>query len=159
MFNIVQKIQTAVRYRTTYNAGILQAKSFRVLKSHTGLGLDPYDISTMEWAMLGLLRDNSSGLRSSVLAEELGVEAPFITILFSKLKKLGYVISNVDQKDSRAKIICATEKGKKFVENTEIELRSHMQSLLEGISKKDLLSYLTVLEKIIENDMKNQSLI
>lgn len=157
MANILEKIKIAVRNRTTYKAGLLLAKAYRILKVHTGSSLAPYGISTIEWAMLGLLFEHQNGLRSSHLALELGVEAPFITVLFSKLKKISLVDSRADAQDSRAKVIYITSKGKQFVPKVEKELSSEMRILIEGISKKDLVAYLSVLEGIIENNARQST--
>lgn len=154
MSGIFKKIQSATHNRTTYRVGLLQAKAYRILKNHTDKGLEPYGLSTVEWALLGLLHDNLTGMKPSVLALELGVEAPFVTSLVTPLIKKGLVDSRRDEKDTRSKSIYLTAKGVTKVESIEKELRSFMKPLLGGSNIGDLLSYVTVLETIIENSKK-----
>lgn len=151
---IIKKIQNAVKNRTTYRAGLLQAKVYRALKVYTGENLAPYGITTMDWALLGLLHDNANGLRSSELADELGVEAPFITVLFGKLQKMNLIDSKPDTRDSRAKNIFLTSKGKQFIPKIENILYQEMKIFIEGIPKTDMLTYVTVLEQMNENSKK-----
>jgi len=151
MTGIIKKIKIAIRNRTTYRVGLLQAKAYRILKRYTSEGLQSHDISTVDWALLGHLNDFKGGCRLSHLAEELGVEAPFVTVLYTKLHKKGLVISKTDPDDSRAKIICLTQKGEGFVRETEEGLKTHMRPLLKGLSSNEVVSYINVLEHIIEN--------
>lgn len=151
MSGIIQKIKAAFNNRTTYRIGLLQAKAYRVLKQHTGKNLQHKNISTIQWAFLGLLNDFQDGVRANIAASELGVEAPFVTEMFRGLKEKKLVEAKPDPTDSRAKLLCLTEEGKKFVSLTEAELRSQMRFLVKGVSANDLTSYLTVLEKIVEN--------
>ena len=154
MGGLLKKIETLIHNRTTYRVGLLQAKAYRALKKRTGDVLSQYDISTVEWALLGLLFDHKDGMRSLALAHELGVEAPFITALFSKLEKQGYVEREKDQTDSRVKIICLTEEGRRFVEKTEASVRAHMKPLIAGAAVSDVLVYVSVLERITQNAEK-----
>lgn len=151
---LLKKIQHAVRNRTTYRAGLLQAKVYRALKTYTGEKIAKHDISTIDWALLGLLYDNQDGMRAKSLADELGVEAPFITVLIAKLQKKNLVGTKPDLKDSRAKNIFLTTKGKQFVPKVEAELFQDMKIFIEGIPKSEMLSYISVLEQINENSKK-----
>lgn len=152
--NLLKKIQHAVNNRTTYKAGLLQAKVYRALKTYTGEKIAKHDISTIDWALLGLLFDNVEGMRAKALADELGVEAPFVTVLISKLQKKNLVATKPDLKDSRAKNIHLTAKGKQFVPKVEAGLYQEMKVFIEGIPKSDMLSYISVLEQINENSKK-----
>jgi len=157
MVNLFKKIQNTVKNRKTYRAGLLQAKVYRVFKGYTQEKLmSSYNLSTIDWALLGLLEDNENGMRPSVLAEELGVEAPFVTVLVARLKELGIVDVKSDTSDNRVKIFYLTAKGKKMVPQIEAYLRGEMKTLIKGISYDELITYLSVLEKISENakDMK-----
>ncbi len=149
--NIFQKIQTISQNRKTYRVGLLQAKAYRVLKHHTSNALSEYKISTTEWAFLGLLYDAPEGMRSSAIAQELGVEAPFVTQLVKKLEKTNFLIEKEDEKDSRAKIISLTKVGIIFVDTTETKLREVMKPLIKGISPGALTAYLEVMQSIIKN--------
>ncbi|MES2985759.1 MAG: MarR family winged helix-turn-helix transcriptional regulator [Patescibacteria group bacterium] len=151
MFDLVKKIQTAIKHRTTYRVGLLHAKVYRLLKVITGEKLLEHNISTIDWALLGILYDDEKGLRFSALSDELIVEPPFVTVLVRELTKKELVETKSDPLDSRAKNVFITAKGRKFVEKVEVELRVHMKFLAKGIPKTDLITHLSVIEKMIEN--------
>ena len=154
MFKIFTKLAHALENRTTYKIGILQDRAYRILKTHTNDFLRTKGINSVQWAMIGLLSDLKDGLRPNQIAHELGVEPPFITSIGKDLEAYKYLETKQDMADSRSKIICISEKGKKFVKETEKELREHMSPLLKDVSVNDTLSYLTFLYTIINNYKK-----
>lgn len=150
-------IRTASRNRTTYRSGLLQARAYRMLKQHTNAHLADSGIIATHWALLGLLFEEKEGMRFSEAATELGVEAPFVTTLASDLGKKGLVMQMRDPSDSRAKRLQLTDDGRLFVERTERELRTHVRTLVPGISIDSLAGYFTVLESIVAQGGKNES--
>ncbi len=151
MMRIIKKIQLAAKNRTTYKTGLLQAKAYRILKHHTSKALEKHGMASIHWAFLGLIFESKGGIRSSDAAEELGVEAPFITKLFTDLHKKGLVRMNVDPTDSRARLINLTDEGVRFVPIIESYLRAEIGPLIKDIPLNELISYLAVLQKIITN--------
>jgi DNA-binding MarR family transcriptional regulator len=149
----LEKFKSAVRNRTTYRAGLLQAKAYRILKIRTNKELAKIEkgISSIHWALLGILYDERDGMRPREAALELGVEAAFVTALVADLKKKGFVEVAADKEDSRAKRLAITTKGIKFLSDTEPKLRAAMRPLLAGISMSELMAYLAVLERIVGN--------
>ena len=150
MMGLLQKLSLGAKNRTTYRAGLLQAKAYRILKQETAKILKPFDITTFEWGFLGLLADHEA-IRPKHLAEELGVEAPFVTQILQRLKKKGLVAETRDPKDTRAKTLSLTAKGETFISKIEPVVRSGVKPLLEGAGMSELLGYLAVLETIIRN--------
>ncbi len=148
---IIQKISTAAHNSTTYRAGLLQTKSYRILKHSTAAALQEFDIATIEWAFLGLLNDVPHGMRPGDVADELGVEASFITHMVTRLKKTGLIELTTDRNDSRARNIALTSRGREFVIRAEQHLRIATKPLLRGIPLRDLITYLDVMQRIIEN--------
>ncbi len=141
------------RNRTTYRIGLLQAKAYRELKHVTAEHLKPFDLSTTHWAFLGLLLD-SGALSPSSAAEELGVEAPFISVMAHTLKERGLVAEEKDAEDSRRKVLCLTPKGESFVAEAESYMRTKMRPLIAGISPASLGAYMHVLEHVLLNTKK-----
>jgi len=136
---------------TTYGMGLLQAKAFRILKNRTTEILKPFGISTVDWAMLGLLSQKVEGGGVMQLARDLGVEAPFVTELVKNLEKKDLVRKYARESDKRNKAVVLTSAGKKFVENTEGLVRGEMRGLLHGSSISEILGYQKVLKTIIKN--------
>lgn len=152
--NLVKPL-TTLRYAfTTYRLGLLQARAYRILKKSSSDHLVAVDISTLDWALLGLLFDEPKGYRLNKVAELLGIEAPFVTEMVKALKRKGYVEQAVDAKDSRAKILKLTPKGREFVPVLDASLKTKLRFLLSGANPKDVYAYLKVLEIIIENEKK-----
>ena len=151
--NILTKIKSAAHNRTSYRIGLLQAKAYRILKQRTTLVLAPFGISTIEWALLGLLAD-TKGLRMKQLADELGVEAPFVTTMVQQLQKKLLVHLELNELDKRVKTLALTNEGKRFVTETEPQVRSAMRPIIQGAGVTDLLGYVSILELIIANDSK-----
>ncbi len=147
----LKKITILAKNQKTYQVGLLQTKAYRVLKQRTAELLKTSDISTVEWAMLGILYDNSQGIRLNILADELGVEAPFVTKMMRKLLKNNLINLIADPEDSRAKVVCLTKQGKSFVEKTELYISKKMKNTFKDISKGDLLRYVLVLQTIVDS--------
>lgn len=148
MTNMIKKIRDALSLRTTYRLGMLQTRVYRKLNQQTSIALKPFDLTPPEWAMLGVLYDMTEGVRFSAIADEVGVEPPFVTVMAKKLISKGLAVDNQDPDDSRAKHICITATGKKLVPKIETEVREAMRPLVAGISRSDLLTYISVLNKL-----------
>jgi DNA-binding MarR family transcriptional regulator len=148
---IVAKVGAVIRNRKTYQIGLLQAKAYRILKQYTTNALQHLNISTTEWALLGFLNDQPKPVRASVIAEVLGVEPPFVTVLIKKLEKQGLVSIQPDPNDNRSKLLELSAEGTEFVGKTELYLRDKMRPLAQGTGLSDVAGYVSVLERIIEN--------
>lgn len=136
---------------TTYGVGLLQAKVYRILKSFTAKVLKKYRISTIEWAMLGLLYENSAGMRYVAIAKEIGVEAPFVSHLVDTLTKKDLIEIQADELDKRAKKVLLNAKGNELVGEVEKVLRQEIKKLLKGASPQGVIGYLKTMEKIVQN--------
>ena len=154
MPNLLQKLAAAASNTTTYRVGLLQAKAYRSLKLQTTEALAHLDISTTDWAFLGLLFDHKDGMRAVDVADELGVEAPFVSVLLKKFEAKKLLSIETSPDDSRSKVVSLTKEGRAFVPHTEKQLRAHMRPLVSGASLKDILAYISVLETIIKNAAK-----
>jgi DNA-binding MarR family transcriptional regulator len=153
---IVAKVGAVIRNRKTYQIGLLQAKAYRILKQHTSNALEHLNISTTEWALLGFLNDQPKAIRANVVAEVLGVEPPFVTVLIKKLEKQGLLSIEADASDNRSKLIELSAKGTAFVGETELYVRDKMRPLAQGTGLTDIAGYVAVLERIIENASQDE---
>ena len=157
MISFVKKLREVSQIRTTYRAGLLQDKAYRVLKRNTASALETYKISTVEWAYLGFIYDNPKGVRLITVAKTLGVEAPFVTDITNKFLFHGTLVTTeADLKDKRAKLVKLSDTGRNFVDEVEIFLKQKIKPLLEDISPIDLAGYLSVLSRIVENSSKDR---
>ncbi len=138
----------------TYSVGLLQAKAYRILKQNTSLLLKPYELSTIDWALLGVLYEQENGVGPSEMAQILGVEAPFVTAMAESLEKKGFITRIQSSTDKRAKLVVLTKAGKNLVPKLESHLRKKSKHLIRGVSISELLAYRRVLKAIIENQVK-----
>lgn len=147
----ILKLLGIQRRVTTHTVGLLQAKAYRILKHTTNDALKDFHISPLEWSFLGLLHDQPKGLRARELAELLGVEPPFITVVVKKLKLQKMLNIIVDPADKRAKVISLSKTGEKFIPKVEAHLRSVTDPLIKGLNRLELLAYIKVLHTIVRN--------
>lgn len=134
---------------TTYDAGILQAKAYRKLRHFMQKELEQYDITMMQWALLGTIyRSGTKGAIINDIARRLDVEGSLVTNMVNNMVKREYVKKVVNPYDSRSKKVIATSEGKQLVRRVERELRKAMRSWLSPISKLSLSRYLITLDKI-----------
>lgn len=155
-FSVLKPLQALQQRVSTYHTGIVQAKAYRILKNYSSRILRDYDVSPLDWALLGLLHEHPQGLRFTIVAHELGVEPPMVTSMVDALSKKNLVVRSDDPTDRRAKLICLTPTGKNFIPRVEKAVRKKMKPLLRGIALRDLLTYVKVLEKIVANNAEHQ---
>lgn len=136
---------------TTYGIGLLQAKAFRILKQQTNEALKKYNISSVDWALLGVLHEHAAGLRLSEIASILGVEAPFVTQTMDSLLAQDLIDKTALGNDARVKMLQLTDKGKRLIPEIEAHTRKEMRHLLHGASPRDVLAYRKILKVIIDN--------
>ncbi len=136
---------------STYCFGVLQSKAYRILNTKTSALLKEFELSNSQWALLGLIYDEQdSGIRHSAVAEALGVEAPFITVIVDQLQKKNLLLKEeASGQDRRVKVLLISEKGIKTVEEVEPFLRKEMKKFLKNLSIFDVLSYYRVLKIIV----------
>lgn len=151
MLNYLISIAKDPSQLTTYHIGLAQTKAYRALKRMTNELLEPYGISSVDWALLGLLREQDAGIRSMDLAGLLSVEQPFVTVLLKKLVAAGLVVVENHVDDRRIKLVTLSQKGRDLVPRVEKQLRSGMRPLLSNLSIREILTYSKVIQTIALN--------
>ena len=146
---IKQKIKDRFDMKT-YNVGILQDQVYRILKKETNLILVDYDITSFDWAVIGILFESKDGENAVDLAEEIGVSQAFVSKVLKKLQKSKY-IELKKETDGRYKKIYLSPFGRESVEKIEPVLKQKMKVLLKNIDLTDLYGYVNTLKKISEN--------
>ena len=133
----------------SYTFGLLQTKAFKALKGYTATLLAPYDITTYEWALLGILYEESAGLGTTQLAKELDVSKPFVTKTIRSLTTKGWVeTSDTPGTDLRSTSFVLTKNARKKVPEIETHLYSSMKEALSGIPKMQMMAYVLTLTHI-----------
>lgn len=146
----LQDINFIAKNRTTYDIGLVQARGYRALKQMTATVLKPEGLTTIEWAMLGIISHHADGIRSSEVAEQLGVQPPLVSRLITKAETGGWILVTRGT-DKRERILHLSKHGKNNITRIENLVRSQLKPLLAGVAARDLIGYLRTLSQIAEN--------
>lgn len=148
---IVRRLLPGHTSPTTYGLGILQAKSFRHLKVATAAALKKHGITSVDWAILGVVSENPEGLSLSAISKELGIQAPLVTVRANRLATKQLITITASQADSRQRMASLSTSGKRLMPTIERLLRDQLKPLFAGASARDLLGYISVLARIVKN--------
>lgn len=133
--------------QSTYRAGLLQSRAYRALMTFLNSRLEPYNLTSSEWAVIGCLTE-SKRLRPTAIAEQLGVKSPVATRLIRSLLNKGLLEITADKRDRRAVNVTLTKLGAQRSREIEAHLRTDMRAWLRDVDLKELNSYLGVMEQI-----------
>jgi DNA-binding MarR family transcriptional regulator len=150
LFNVVAIRQ---KYQKLYNLGLLQGKAYRQLELNTAALLQKHHLTIQSWKLLGQLNDLSPR-RLTDIANILSVKAPLVTVLAEQLFRAEYASYTADTIDRRAKMMSITPKGQQKIVEIEEEIKQLMLSLFANTSIADKITYIQVLEQILENGQK-----
>lgn len=138
---------------TTYQSGIAQASAHRLINREMARFLLPYDLSCMQWFMIGHIFDaGNDGVRLTDLMNILDTKLPFITNSINLLESRGIVEKRGHETDNRVKLVSITPSYRGTVKEIEANLREELRHLLydnDSISREELSAYITVLYKMI----------
>ncbi len=138
---------------TTYQSGVIQAAAHRVLNRVVSDFLLQYDLTAMQWFIIGHIYDRGdAGLRMTDLTKLLDTSLPYTTNTINLLESKEIVRKKIHQKDSRTKLVSITPSYRSTVEEIEIGLREQMREQLyksNRISREELQAYIDVLYKIV----------
>lgn len=134
----------------TYQLSLLHSKTHRIVKQATSHALKRYKLSYVDWALLGLLYDKEE-LRYGSLAEELGVEPSFISVLIEGLQKKSLIREKKHHSDKRVKQIYLTKKGKDLIPEVETFLKVKLDYLFNSLHPQDMQKYLSCMATLAQN--------
>lgn len=135
---------------STYQAGILQAKAYRSLHALLGNLLQEYDLTMMQWAVLGVIYDaGEQGIQGRDIATEIDTTDAFVTRNVHELIARGMVIQASDTTDLRAKILRVNPEYVRTVELIELGLQrdvSHAVGIV--LSPREVGLYIKLIRKL-----------
>ena len=147
---LLKDISFIAKNRTTYDIGLVQARGYRALKQMTATVLKPEGLTTIEWAMLGIISHHPHGVRTTEVAELLGVQPPLVSRLITKAEA-GNWITVTKGADKRERILQLSQHGTSHITRIENLVRAQLKPLLAGVAPRDLVGYLRTLSRIAEN--------
>lgn len=137
----------------TYHACILQARAYRTLRLFMIHQLKKYDLTMMEWVLLGLVANSQKSEYSmSDLADILDVGLPLVTNMVDRVASFGYIDRKVSSGDKRLKYIIITKKGLKLAKKIEQELRQNMKLWLSDINRQELEGYVKTMTMLSQKN-------
>lgn len=135
----------------TYQIGLVHSKTYRIYKQITTTALKKYQLSFIDWLLLGLLYD-AGEMRYGVLAETLGVEASFVSVLVDQLRGRGYIREKKSTTDKRVKQIILSKKGMSLIPDVEAFLKSKLAAALDGVPLSDMQKYMETIQLLEETN-------
>ncbi|MEO7364514.1 MAG: MarR family transcriptional regulator [Candidatus Saccharimonadales bacterium] len=138
----------------TYITGTTQTRAYRLLRQKVVEVLSGYELTPTYWAMLGIILESRDGIRQTDVAKQLQVKPPLVTMMTRELQNRGFIISVTNQFDARAKLLTTTPAGKKYIKMVESNLSKMLDTLLDGLTQDDMMTYQKVLTAIIVNGEK-----
>jgi len=137
-----------------YVDAVIQGKAYRILRENVSLTLGKFNLAMPEWTLLGLLHAHGPK-RPRELADELGVEAPLVTVLIRQLAAKHLLTQSRHTTDNRAKLITLTEHAQQVIPQIEAAVHIGLQPLMQGVSREQVFGYFAVLEQVVKNSQQS----
>lgn len=136
----------------TFQACVLQARAYRTLRLFMSSQLKKYNLTMMEWVLLGISNSNTDGYTTTELSEILDVGLPLVTNMVDRVSDMGLVKRVRDTKDARTKRIFATAAGSALAEKVEYTLRTTMKDWLYDVDRQVLTGYIKTMAILASKD-------
>jgi DNA-binding MarR family transcriptional regulator len=136
----------------TYQVGAIQASAHRALRKHGDELLSHYNLSSMQWHVIGAIIDaGGDGARISELAELLDTTMGFLTNNVNVLVSKGMVYRSTNIHDGRSHFLHISEEFAPIAQEIEESLRASLRkSIYSKITRSELTTYLKVIGKFAE---------
>jgi DNA-binding MarR family transcriptional regulator len=135
----------------TYISGLLFRKAHRLVRTRVGDLLEVYGLNPTSWSLLSVAYKYPDGIRSSVVAHQLGVKPPLVTMLADELIGRKLLRRAVHHTDGRVRMLVISAKGKKLASEIETKLNAEIGYLLSGLSTDEINTFQRALTTIIAN--------
>jgi DNA-binding MarR family transcriptional regulator len=135
----------------TYTSGLLFTRAHKAVRACIYVVLGKYQLTPSQWAILGNTVQAPEGIRLSSVAKQMDVKAPLVTMLANGLIDQGLITRVAHHTDGRAKLLVATNKGKRLATQVEHEVSAEIARLMQGVNPNDIVAFQKTLETIIFN--------
>ncbi len=130
---------------------------FKKIEWHKGSfdGIKKSEIFLLK-EMIGLMKDNSNGVKTSELSSKLQVTPAAVTHIINSLEAGGFVERNQEPKDRRIVLVRPTEKGEQVVMLAKEKMSKNFQEMVDFLGVEDSKELTRLLSSIYEYfDKKN----
>lgn len=135
----------------TYRWATIQMQAYTILRAAVYDVLSKYDITPTHWSLLDVVVSAPEGIRQSIIAKEMLIKAPLVTVLVRDLERLNFIQSAANPFDTRAKAISTTPYGRKNIKQIDQELTVTLKEFLKDVTEEDMHHYQKVLKAIISH--------
>lgn len=149
LLNMSYKLDDIKMYETC----LVHTRADRVLRTITNNLLAEFNITMMEWLLLGVVSEaNRSGITLSDIAKRLDVSQPQVTALMDKVVTQRLVRQKVHKQDRRSRTAVLTIKGKRLLDNIETSFKEFMKTWLSEIPEDQLAAYASLVQRIANHE-------
>jgi DNA-binding MarR family transcriptional regulator len=134
---------------SSYQTMLAVTQSQISLKKLLSVCLKHYDLTTIQWLVIGLLLEQPE--KPITIARKLGVTPPYITLILNQIEKLGYTTQSIIEDDGRSKMIVISPKGKLLAREVETKLMTCVKRELGSLELADLKTFFEVSDYIGKN--------
>ncbi|WP_102026247.1 MarR family winged helix-turn-helix transcriptional regulator [Salirhabdus sp. Marseille-P4669] len=125
---------------------------YRPFENKLNVELGKHNLHRAQWTILYYLFHYSSATLVE-LANYQGVEKPTVTRTMNRLEELGY-IQQIPSTDKREKRVELSKKGVTLYNKVRLTIDEYEQKILTGISVKEQLEVIRIMQQIRNNIMK-----
>jgi len=138
-----------------YQALLLHSRADRVLRTVVSKQLDKFNVTMMEWLLMGTVQNGAEdGVSMSDVASLLDVTLPQVTALTANLTKLKYLKQKVSRLDRRSRKLVITNVGKRQLEDIEEYLEKAISDWVSDIPKNQWEAYLEMVQTLANHKPK-----
>lgn len=130
---------------------MLFTKAHRLVRGRIYDLLEVYSLNPTLWSLLSIVSQAVDGVRSSVVADKIGVQPPMVTMLADELIQQGLLRRVSHHTDGRVRMLVVSAKGKKLVTELESKLGNEISRLTHGLSDQEIRTFQKILTTIISN--------
>lgn len=137
---------------TTYQAGVLQASTHRLLQHYSDKILKPYGITKMQWLIIGVVLDaRPGGTRITDMAKRLNTTVSYLTTTTNLLESKGMLLRTDSGKDNRSKLVTIHPDFAPRCQEIETTLRRALRtSIYATVDPAEFRVYMKVLAQLSE---------
>ena len=132
---------------------LINKKMVYFLNSQLGV----FDLTAEQWQVL-LTLSKQNKINQKILSQAVNKDQPTLTRMLDILERKALVERHLSKEDRRSFSVHITEKGLNLTEKLTPYIEDIFKKILNGISEKDLETYLDVLTKI-DNNITNLSIL
>ncbi len=127
---------------------LAKMRAFRATKDVIAKSLQDFDITIMQWLLLGYVEKNTDGTTAGAIAEELNITMPLVTRFTAVLSSKGMIIITPLPQDKRTKIINITEAGKELLLSSDPIVKRALKDWLAPIPQEEVRTYIAVMMQV-----------